>query len=189
MGGQHVSLDGFRNRAAPLVIAGDPAGGHILINSSGMFAFDDTGAIFWELLFTGAGSPSQVIQATAQLEVAQIIPLTSLGIVNFADPAGTTTPARLTNGGLPIPYGNADRQAFTFTAQASITVAVTFAVPFAVGLSPVVQLTVEIPANLDVIANLTTAATNTGFTARLFQRGLANISGSGHLHWTATPPA
>ncbi|HVQ92438.1 MAG TPA: hypothetical protein VMU51_15485 [Mycobacteriales bacterium] len=184
-----MSNDGFRNRVAPLVLAGDSSAGHILINDAGMFAYDDTGALFWELLFTGIGSPTQIIQAIATLEVAHIVPLTTAGILNFADPAGSAVPARLANGGYPIPYGPAGKEPFTFSTQSAVTVPVTFPTPFPAGVAPVVDLTVQVGGNLDIIPNLTATPNASGFTARLFQRALANVSGNGTLHWSARPPA
>ncbi len=97
------NTDGFQNKVAAVVIAGDPSHGHILINSGGMLAYDSNGAIFWELLFSTT-PPQQVIQATGQLQVADITGVTSFGNINFHDISSTSLAARMNNGGRPIYY-------------------------------------------------------------------------------------
>lgn len=97
------SHDGLQNKVASVVIAGDPAHGHILINSTGMFAYDTSGAIFWELLFSTT-PPQQVIQATGQLQITDITNLIFNGNISFHDITSAAVAAHLLNGGRPIYY-------------------------------------------------------------------------------------
>ena len=72
----------------------------------------------------------------------------------------------------------------TFSAESSKTGTLTFTDAFSAA-PDMVQATVGIGANLDVLVNWTNAPTSTGVGWRLFQRALSNISGTATVHWMA----
>jgi len=122
--------DGFRNRAAPLVIAGDPAGAHVQIDATGISWFDDGGILKFRVThllepntagpaggliagFDGAAGlvliADNVIPGKTVLRLAPD-PNGPLGAVqayaptrwNFTASADDLTPTDLRNGGVPI---------------------------------------------------------------------------------------
>jgi hypothetical protein len=77
--------DGFRNRAAPVVIAGDPSAGHVVIDATGIHVYDNTGALVAQVL-TGAASPAGLVGVVAGIDGAFL----RLAVVDdfTADPGG-----------------------------------------------------------------------------------------------------
>lgn len=62
-----TSSEGFRGGVSPLLIAGDPAGGHVVIDATGVHVYDNTGAITVEML-TGPSSPAGLVGILEALE-------------------------------------------------------------------------------------------------------------------------
>lgn len=69
-----------------------------------------------------------------------------------------------------------------FAAVGAVTGSVAFAQAFAA--APIVQVTVLVGSNLDILVNLQ-GVTTTGFTFRAFNKDGTNVSGTATLHWTA----
>lgn len=72
-----------------------------------------------------------------------------------------------------------------FVATSAVGGSVVFPVAFA--STPVVQLTVQIGSNLDVLPNLVSRST-TGFSYRLFQKDGNALSATATLNWVAFKP-
>jgi hypothetical protein len=82
--------------------------------------------------------------------------------------------------------GESGKATLSFTADARIAVAVTFAHPFAV--APVVVCTPQIGSFDDILYNHTSAPTTTGFAGTCWQAGGTPITETGYLHWIALRP-
>lgn len=182
--------DGFQNKAASLVIAGDPSAGHILINDQGMFAYDSTGNLFWELLFS-VTPPQQVIQATGQLQLADVTGLTTSGQLRFHDISDTAVALNMRNAGGNIPYGQAGRvTAGTPGGVGNITGSVVFTNAFPTGTVPRVTFGERaFTDNTTVVVNTTGVPSATGFNWRAaLASGLAIPVGSISFDWHAYTP-
>ena len=69
-----------------------------------------------------------------------------------------------------------------FSAVGAVTGSVAFAKAF--GAPPIVQVTVLVGSNLDILVNMQ-GVTTTGFTFRAFNKDGTAVTGTATLHWSA----
>lgn len=74
-------------------------------------------------------------------------------------------------------------ESLTFSSQSALSGTVTYATAFTA--APHIFLTVQCGSNFDLIGNVTTIPTTTGFGWRVFQNSGSSFSGSARLYWIA----